>query len=123
MLHCFTSALFKALLFLGAGAVIEALHHEQDMFKMGGLKKELPVVYWTFLIDSASLAALPLVTAGFYSKDQIVWLALAGERGNGWLYLAALTGAFLTALYTRSEERLVGKECVSQFKSRGCPYT
>src|SRR3546814_4448119 len=71
---------------------------------MGGLKKELPVVYWTFLIGSASLAALPLVTAGFYSKDQIVWLALAGERGNGWLYLAALTGAFLTALYTRSEE-------------------
>src|SRR3546814_15305038 len=67
---------------------------------MGGLKKELPVVYWTFLIGSASLAALPLVTAGFYSKDQIVWLALAGERGNGWLYLAALTGAFLTALYT-----------------------
>src|SRR3546814_20602126 len=99
MLHCFTSALFKALLFLGAGAVIEALHHEQDMFKMGGLKKELPVVYWTFLIGSASLAALPLVTAGFYSKDQIVWLALAGERGNGWLSLAALTVAFPTAPY------------------------
>ncbi|QEC52278.1 NADH dehydrogenase subunit L [Anseongella ginsenosidimutans] len=98
--HFFTHAFFKALLFLGAGAVIEALHHEQDMFKMGGLRKELPVVYWTFLAGSASLAALPLITAGFYSKDQIVWLAFAGENGSTWLWLAALTGAFLTAIYT-----------------------
>lgn len=98
--HFFTHAFFKALLFLGAGAVIEALHHEQDMFKMGGLKKELPTVFWTFLIGSASLAALPLVTAGFYSKDQIVWMAFAGENGSAWLWLAALTGAFLTAIYT-----------------------
>lgn len=98
--HFFTHAFFKALLFLGAGAVIESLHHEQNMFKMGGLRKKLPVVFVTFLIGAASLAALPLITAGFYSKDQIVWLALAGERGSMWLWLAALAGAFLTALYT-----------------------
>lgn len=98
--HFFTHAFFKALLFLGAGAVIEALHHEQDMFKMGGLRKELPWVYRTFLTGAASLAALPFITAGFYSKDQIVWLALAGENGSNWLWLAALGGAFLTAVYT-----------------------
>ncbi len=71
--HFMTHAFFKALLFLGAGAIIIALHHEQNMFKMGGLKKLLPVTYWTFLIGSASLVALPLVTAGFYSKDMILW--------------------------------------------------
>src|SRR6185436_15744003 len=72
--HFVTHAFFKALLFLAAGAVIMALHHEHDMFKMGGLKKKLPVIYWTFLIGASSLAALPLITGGFYSKDQILWL-------------------------------------------------
>ncbi len=98
--HFMIHAFFKALLFLGAGAVIYALHHEQDMFKMGGLKDRLPVIYWTFLIGSASLAAVPLITAGFYSKDQILWLAWAGEKGNVWFYLAALIGALVTAIYT-----------------------
>ncbi len=98
--HFMIHAFFKALLFLGAGAVIMALHHEHDMFKMGGLRKRMPVIFWTFLIGSASLAALPFITAGFYSKDQILWYALAGTRGNAWFYAAGLLGAFITALYT-----------------------
>lgn len=98
--HFMIHAFFKALLFLGAGAVIMVLHHEHDMFKMGGLKNKLPVIYWTFLIGSASLAALPFVTAGFYSKDNILWLAFAGEKGSIWFFGAALIGAFLTAVYT-----------------------
>lgn len=98
--HFMIHAFFKALLFLAAGAVIMVLHHEHDMFKMGGLRKRLPVIYWTFVIGAASLAALPLVTAGFYSKDQILWLAWAGEKGNIWFYLAALIGAFITSIYT-----------------------
>jgi NADH-quinone oxidoreductase subunit L len=98
--HFMIHAFFKALLFLAAGAVIMVLHHEHDMFKMGGLRKKLPLIYWTFLIGAASLAALPFITAGFYSKDQILWLAWAGEKGNIWFYLAALIGAFMTAIYT-----------------------
>ncbi|HEY8938358.1 MAG TPA: NADH-quinone oxidoreductase subunit L [Cyclobacteriaceae bacterium] len=98
--HFVIHAFFKALLFLGAGAVIMLLHHEHDMFKMGGLRTKLPVIYWTFLIGSASLAAIPVVTAGFYSKDQILWLAWAGEKGNIWFFLAALMGAFITSVYT-----------------------
>jgi NADH-quinone oxidoreductase subunit L len=98
--HFMIHAFFKALLFLAAGAVIMALHHEHDMFKMGGLRKKIPVIYWTFLAGAGSLAALPLVTAGFYSKDQILWLSLAGENGNVWFFLAALTGAFVTSVYT-----------------------
>jgi len=98
--HFMIHAFFKALLFLGAGAVIMVLHHEHDMFKMGGLKNKLPVIYWTFLIGSASLAALPFVTAGFYSKDNILWLSFAGEKGSIWFFLAALIGAFVTSIYT-----------------------
>ncbi|MBC6989016.1 NADH-quinone oxidoreductase subunit L [Hymenobacter sp. BT491] len=98
--HFMIHAFFKALLFLGAGVVIQALHHEHDMTRMGGLRHKMPVVFWTFLIGSASLAALPLVTAGFYSKDQILWLSFAGERGSLGLYAAALLGAFITSVYT-----------------------
>jgi NADH-quinone oxidoreductase subunit L len=98
--HFMTHAFFKALLFLAAGVVILCLHHEHDMFKMGGLKKKLPIVYWTFLAGAASLAALPLITAGFFSKDQILWLAWSGEKGNIGFFLVALSGAFLTAVYT-----------------------
>ncbi len=100
MFHFMTHAFFKALLFLGAGAVILAMHHEQDMFKMGGLRTKLPVTFWTFLIGSASLAAIPLVTAGFYSKDAILWYAYASDAGSTWLWLAGLVGAFITAVYT-----------------------
>jgi NADH-quinone oxidoreductase subunit L len=98
--HFMIHAFFKALLFLAAGAVIMTLHHEHDMFRMGGLKNKLPVIYWTFLIGAASLAALPFITAGFYSKDQILWMAWAGEKGNLWFFLAALVGAVVTAVYT-----------------------
>jgi len=98
--HFMIHAFFKALLFLAAGAVIMALHHEHDMFKMGGLRKKIPVVYYTFLIGAASLAALPFISAGFFSKDQILWFSFAGEKGNMGFFLAALLGAFITAIYT-----------------------
>jgi NADH-quinone oxidoreductase subunit L len=98
--HFMIHAFFKALLFLGAGAVIHALHNEQDMFKMGGLKNKMPVIYWTFLIGAASLAALPIFTGGFYSKDQILWLTWSSENSNIWFFLAALGGAFITSIYT-----------------------
>ncbi|MGE5351655.1 MAG: NADH-quinone oxidoreductase subunit L [Acidobacteriota bacterium] len=98
--HFMIHAFFKALLFLGSGVIILALHHEQNMFKMGGVRKMLPVTFWTFIIGSASLVALPLVTAGFYSKDLILFYAFEGDRPNHWLYAAGLLGAFITALYT-----------------------
>ncbi len=98
--HFMTHAFFKALLFLGAGAVITALHEEHSIFKMGGLRKQLPVTFWTFLIGSASLSALPLVTAGFYSKDMIIWSAWSSITGSPWLWTAGVVGALLTSLYT-----------------------
>ncbi|MEJ2695530.1 MAG: NADH-quinone oxidoreductase subunit L [Candidatus Sulfobium sp.] len=98
--HFMTHAFFKALLFLGAGVIIHGLHHEHDMFKMGGLRKQLPVTFWTFLIGSASLSAIPLVTAGFFSKDQIIWLAWSSGRGGTWLWAAGVAGALLTSIYT-----------------------
>lgn len=98
--HFMIHAFFKALLFLGAGVVILLMHEEHDMFKMGGLRKKLPSVYFTFLIGSASLAALPLVTAGFYSKDQILWFAWSAGNGSPWLWLAGFIGALITSIYT-----------------------
>ena len=99
--HLFTHAFFKALLFLGAGAIINAVHHEQNIHRMGGLRTELPLVFWTFLIGGASLAGLPLVTAGFFSKDLILWGAFSAPipAGNV-LWAAGLLGSFLTGLYT-----------------------
>jgi NADH-quinone oxidoreductase subunit L len=96
--HLMTHAFFKALLFLSSGSVIRACHHEQNIFKMGGLRKTIPLVYICFLVGGAALAALPIVTAGFYSKDEILWGALASGHIN--LMVAGLVGAFLTALYT-----------------------
>ncbi len=96
--HLVTHAFFKALLFLSAGAVITSCHHEQEMANLGGLRKRLPVAYGGFLVGGAALVALPLVTAGFYSKDEILWQALAS--GHYGLLLAGLLGAFLTCLYT-----------------------
>ncbi len=98
--HLMIHAFFKALLFLGAGVVIVAMNEEHNMFKMGGLRHKLPVVFWTFLIASGSLAAVPLITGGFYSKDLIIWRAWSAELGNPWLWLAAIVGALLTAMYT-----------------------
>ena len=97
--HFMIHAFFKALLFLAAGVVIQALHEEHSIFKMGGLRHELPVTFWTFLIGAASLSALPLITAGFYSKDLILWQAWSSAGGGLWLWAAGLTGALLTSLY------------------------
>ncbi|WP_418141119.1 NADH-quinone oxidoreductase subunit L [Marinobacter sp. MA] len=96
--HLVTHAFFKALLFLSAGAVITSCHHEQDMANLGGLRKRLPVAYAGFLVGGSALVALPLVTAGFYSKDEILWQAMAADQQG--LLLAGLLGAFLTCLYT-----------------------
>ena len=96
--HLMTHAFFKALLFLASGAVINACHHEQNIFKMGGLWKKLPLAYTSFIVGGAALAALPLITAGFYSKDEILWEAFAS--GHQWLLYAGLAGAFLTSIYT-----------------------
>jgi NADH-quinone oxidoreductase subunit L len=98
--HFMIHAFFKALLFLGAGAIILALHHEQDMFKMGGLRKKLPVIFWTFLFGSAALASIPLVTAGFYSKDAILWYSFASVKGGVWLWVLGSVSALLTSIYT-----------------------
>jgi NADH-quinone oxidoreductase subunit L len=100
MFHFMIHAFFKALLFLGAGAVIHALDGEQDLSKMGGLRRELPLVYLVFLAGAASLSAIPLVTAGFYSKDLIIWEVFAATRGGTLLWTAALAGALLTSVYT-----------------------
>jgi NADH-quinone oxidoreductase subunit L len=96
--HLMTHAFFKALLFLSAGAVIVACHHKQDIFMMGGLWKKLPLVYACFIVGGSALAALPFVTAGFYSKDEILWLAYAGGKLE--FFYAGLFGALLTSLYT-----------------------
>jgi NADH-quinone oxidoreductase subunit L len=100
MFHFMTHAFFKALLFLAAGAVIEALHPEQDMFRMGGLRHQLPLTFWAFLIGGSALAGMPLVTAGFFSKDLILWQSWAGPNGSIWFWLAGMLGALLTSLYT-----------------------
>ncbi len=97
--HLLTHAFFKALLFLSAGVVIDALHEEHDIFRMGGLKDRLPVACWTFLAGAASLSALPLVTAGFFSKDAIIWADYSSTLSNVWLWLGALVGALITAAY------------------------
>ncbi len=97
--HLMTHAFFKALLFLGAGAVIFSLHHEHDIFRMGGLRKHLPVAFWSFIIGSAALAALPL-TSGFYSKDAILLTAFDSAWYGQELWAAGLLGAFLTSIYS-----------------------
>ena len=98
--HFMTHAFFKALLFMGAGVVIESLHHEHNIFKMGGLRKELPVAFWIFLAGGCSLAGLPLITAGFYSKGLIIWDAWSSAKGSHALWIAAVIGVLLTSLYT-----------------------
>ena len=94
--HLFTHAFFKALLFLGSGAVIHALAGEQDLRHMGGLKKELPVTYWTFLIGALAIAGVPLLS-GFFSKDEILYRTFAGGHIVLWL-IGAIT-SLMTAFY------------------------
>lgn len=98
--HLLVHAFFKALLFLGAGCIINAMHHEKDIFKMGGLRRTLPVTYWCFLVGAVCLAGIPL-TGGFFSKDSI--LAAVYVKGGTLyfgLYLLALLTALLTAFYS-----------------------
>jgi NADH-quinone oxidoreductase subunit L len=96
LFHVGTHAFFKALLFLGSGSVIHAMGGEQDMTKMGGLKKQLPATYWTFLIGALAIAGIPPL-AGFFSKDAI--LGAAAEQGQWILWAVGLITAGLTAFY------------------------
>jgi NADH-quinone oxidoreductase subunit L len=97
--HLYTHAFFKACLFLGAGSVIHALGGAQDITKMGGLARRIPVTFATFAIATAAIAGIPPL-AGFFSKDEILWFALASDRGGSpWLFAAAALTALLTAFY------------------------
>ncbi|MCC6764604.1 MAG: NADH-quinone oxidoreductase subunit L [Deltaproteobacteria bacterium] len=104
--HLVTHAFFKACLFLGAGSVIHALHHEQDMRKMGALRTTLPVTFWTFLIAALALAGTPL-TAGFFSKDEILWRVWSSLHGSALLWTVGVLGAGLTACYACRQVVLV----------------
>src|ERR1700704_32556 len=98
--HLMTHAFFKALLFLAAGSVIIAMHHEQDMRKMGGLRKYMPITYWTFLVGCLALIGFP-GTSGFFSKDSLIDAVGASHRvGSGYAYFCVTAGVFITALYT-----------------------
>ena len=98
--HLMTHAFFKALLFLAAGAVMMRTGNEHDIFRLGGLWRRLPLAFWTFLAGAASLAALPVVTAGFFSKDMILWGVWSAGGGElRILWVAGVAGAFLTAIY------------------------
>jgi NADH-quinone oxidoreductase subunit L len=94
--HLYTHAFFKALMFLGAGAVIHALHGEQDLRRMGGLKRDLPVTYWTFLVGALAIAGVPGL-AGFFSKDEILFRTFAS--GHTVLWVVGVLTALLTATY------------------------
>ena len=98
--HLFTHAFFKALLFLAAGSVIVAMHHEQDLRKMGGLKKHMPITYWTSVIGTLALIGTPFF-AGFYSKDAIITAVASAEGwGSSFAYFAVMAGVVVTALYS-----------------------
>jgi len=98
--HLMTHAFFKALLFLGAGSVIIAMHHEQDLRRMGGLRKYMPITYWTAVIGSLALAGVPPF-AGFFSKDAIIEAVhLSNIPGHGYAYFAVMAGVFITAFYS-----------------------
>jgi len=107
--HLITHAFFKALLFLGSGSVIHGMEHgvlhtgnhnidPQDMFNMGGLKNKMPITFWTFLIGGFALSGFPIITAGFWSKDEI--FADAFANGHIVVFITLATAAFLTAFYT-----------------------
>ncbi len=97
--HVYTHAFFKACLFLGAGSVIHAMSGEQDIKKMGGLAKKIPVTFLTFAVATAAIAGIPPL-AGFFSKDEILWFALASDKGGSALLLAVMAfTALLTAFY------------------------
>ncbi len=98
--HLMTHAFFKALLFLGAGSVIVAMHHEQDIRKMGGLRKKMPITYWTGLVGTLALIGFPGF-AGFYSKDMIIEAVHFSSLPYAeWVYYAVVAGVFITAFYS-----------------------
>jgi NADH-quinone oxidoreductase subunit L len=94
--HLYTHAFFKALLFLGSGAVIHALAGEQDIRNMGGLRKKLPITYWTFMIGCLAIAGVPLLS-GFFSKDEILWKAYSSHHYGIWI--VGMITSLLTAIY------------------------
>jgi len=96
--HLMTHAFFKALMFLGSGSVIHAMHEEQDIRKMGGLKKYMPITHFTFVIGWLAIIGLPPF-AGFFSKDEILWQSLSSPLGHPLLYLVGLVAAGCTAFY------------------------
>jgi NADH-quinone oxidoreductase subunit L len=96
--HLMTHAFFKALLFLGSGSVIHALHHEQDMRNMGGLRTKIPVTFWTMLIGTIAIAGFPPL-AGFFSKDEILWRTFSNEHGHIALYVIGVVVAGMTSFY------------------------
>ncbi|HEX9614856.1 MAG TPA: NADH-quinone oxidoreductase subunit L, partial [Bacteroidota bacterium] len=96
--HLMTHAFFKALLFLGSGAVIHAMREEQDIQKMGGLKTAMPVTYRTFFVAALAITGIPPLS-GFFSKDEILWKAFSSEIGSPLLWIAGAAGALLTAFY------------------------
>jgi NADH-quinone oxidoreductase subunit L len=96
--HLMTHAFFKALLFLGAGSVMHALSGELDLRKMGGLKKHLPVTFWTFLAGVLAISGIPLFS-GFFSKDEILWKAFSNPQGSFLLWLIGFVTAGMTAFY------------------------
>jgi len=97
--HLYTHAYFKALLFLASGSVIHALHDEQNMQKMGGLKKYMPVTYWVFILATLSITGIPGF-AGFFSKDEILWRAYLGGDLGRFLWFLGTAAALLTAFYS-----------------------
>src|SRR5262245_4809836 len=96
--HLMTHAFFKALLFLGSGSVIHAMHHEQDMRKMGALKNKIPVTFWTMLVGTLAISGTPGL-AGFFSKDEILWKAFSSSQGHILLWLLGACVAGMTAFY------------------------
>ena len=100
MFHLYTHAFFKALLFLGAGAVIYSCHHEQDIWKMGGLRKKMPLTFLTFVIGTAALCAFPWITSGFWSKEAVLLAAWQHNAVMFWIaaFVAALTTFYMTRL-------------------------
>jgi len=126
--HLYTHAFFKACLFLGSGAVIHALHGEQDIRKMGGLKKHIPITYWTFVIASVAIAGVPGL-AGFFSKDEILFETFA--HGHQLLWAVGILTSFLTATYMfrlvhltfHGEERFHGAEPAHHAAAHGTGHS
>ena len=104
--HVMTHAFFKALLFLGSGSVIHAMHHEQDMMRMGALRKKLPITYLTMMAGTLAIAGIPFFS-GFFSKDEILWKAFSSPLGGGVFWALGFLTAGLTSFYISLAPRIV----------------